>query len=285
MARAGRPRSLSFYLLAAFFGLFVLFLYGPFTAIVLLSFQGPDGGLTFPMRGFSTHWFGEVFKAQRIGSFVIGFQQSIQVGVVVMLLTVVVGTMVGLAYRSRFRGATVLFYLTVASLIVPSVLVSLGIGVLFDRLGLATTWYASGVGAQLTWTLPFAMLIMLAVFNRFNPSYEEAARDLGAGDWSALREIVLPLIAPSLIGVALLGFTLSYDELVRSSLTMGGKNTLPMEIYGMTANVTSPALYALGTLTTLFSFVMIGLLVAVSMIASRRGQSLRSAGRSAVDDE
>jgi putative spermidine/putrescine transport system permease protein len=178
--------------------------------------------------------------------------------------------MVGLAYRSRFRGASLLFYLTVASMIVPSVLVSLGVGVLFDQLGLSTSWYSSGVGAQLTWTLPFAMLVMLAVFNRFNRSYEEAARDLGAGEWSTLREVVLPLIAPSLVGVALLAFTLSYDELVRSSLTMGGRNTLPMEIYGMTANVTSPALYALGTLTTLFSFVMIGLLIVVSTLLQRR---------------
>lgn len=283
MHRGRRP--LSFYVLAAFFGLFVLFLYGPFSAIVLLSFQGVDGGLTFPMRGFSTHWFGEVFKAQRVGSFVVAFQQSVQVGAVVMLLTVVIGTMVGLAYRSRFRGASVLFYLTVASLIVPSVLVSLGVGVLFDQLGLNTVWYTSGVGAQLTWTLPFAMLIMLAVFNRFNPSYEEAARDLGAGDWAAIREIVLPLIAPSLVGVALFGFSLSYDELVRSSLTMGGRNTLPMEIFGMTANVTSPALYAIGTLTTLFSFVMIALLIVVSTLLQRRRGAAIGASRPAFDDD
>ncbi|MGD1950829.1 MAG: ABC transporter permease, partial [Leptolyngbyaceae cyanobacterium] len=109
----------------------------------------------------------------------------------------------------------------------------------------------------LTWTLPIAFLNMLGIFNRFTPSYEEAARDLGASDSTTFLEIVLPLIAPSLIGVSLLIFTLSYDEFTRTSLVSGQHNTLPLEIFGMTTNVTSPALYALGTLTTLFSFSLI----------------------------
>ena len=67
-----------------------------------------------------------------------------------------------------------------------------------------------------------------------------------------------------LVGVGLFGFTMSYDEFARSALVMGEFNTLPLEIYAMTTNVTSPALYALGTLTTLFSFVMIGLFLVIS---------------------
>ncbi len=263
-------RSLSFYLLGGFFSLFVLFLYGPFSAIFVLAFQGEEGNLTFPMRGFGTYWFTALLRQQRIGDFVGSFQRSLLVGLVVMTLTVVIGTMIGMAYRRRFRGATVVFYLTVASLIVPSILISLGIGIMFDRLDIETAWFSSGVGAQLTWTLPFALLIMLAVFNRFNPTYEEAARDLGASEMSTFREIVLPLIAPSLVGVALFGFTLSYDEFARSVLVMGGKNTLPLEIYAMTTNITSPALYALGTVTTFFSFIMIGLFLFISAYLQRR---------------
>ena len=128
---------------------------------------------------------------------------------------------------------------------------------MFQVMEWPTRWYSSGLGAHLTWTLPIAFLIMLGIFNRFNPSYEEAARDLGASDAKTFLEIVLPLIAPSLIGVSLLTFTLSYDEFTRTSLVSGQYNTLPLEIFGMTTNVTSPALYALGTLTTLFSFSLI----------------------------
>ncbi len=263
-------RPLSFYFLSAFFGLFVLFLYGPFSAIFLLSLQGPEGQLTFPMRGFSFYWLASVFGQQRVGSFVEAFQRSLLLGLLVMAITVVISVSAGMAFRRKFFGSNLIFYLTISSLIVPSILISLGIGIVFSLLGIQSQWYSSALAGHLTWTIPFAFLIMLGVFNRFNPSYEEAARDLGAGDGKTFWEIVLPLIAPSLIGVALFGFTLSYDEFTRTSLISGEKNTLPLEIFGMTTNVTSPSLYALGTLTTAFSFLLIGVALTGIQFFSRR---------------
>jgi putative spermidine/putrescine transport system permease protein len=59
--------------------------------------------------------------------------------------------------------------------------------------------FTSALGAHLTWTLPSGLLIMFAVFNRFDPRYEEAARDLGASPWQALRHVVLPIIGRSLV--------------------------------------------------------------------------------------
>lgn len=267
---ARKKRSLSFYLLAAFFGLFVLFLYGPFSAIFLLSLQGPEGGLTFPMQGFSFHWIAAVFGEQRVGSFVNAFGRSLLLGLSVMAITVAFSVSAAMAFRQKFLGSNLIFYLTISSLIVPSILVSLGIGLLFSLLGLDNQWYSSALAGHLTWTLPFAFLIMLGVFNRFNPSYEEAARDLGASDVQNFWQIVLPLIGSSLIGVALFGFTLSYDEFTRTSLISGEANTLPLEIFGMTTNVTTPALYALGTLTTSFSFLLIGLALTAIQFFSRR---------------
>ena len=261
---------LGHYLLAAFFALFVLFLYGPTVTIAILSFQGPEGGLTFPMRGVSVHWFANLFQTQAVGDFGGSFTRSITLALLVMALTVVISLLAGLAFRRRFRGATALFYLTVASLIVPSILISLGIGLMFNVAGLQPSWYTSALGAHLTWTLPFGVLIMLAVFNRFDPSYEEAARDLGASPWQTFRHVVLPLIAPSLVGVALFGFSLSYDEFARSIMAAGSDNTLPLEIYGMTTNVTTPVLYALGTLTTVFSFAVILSCLAVLLPLQRR---------------
>ena len=254
-----KKRSLSFYILAAFFGLFVLFLYGPMITIFILSLQGPDGTLTFPVRSFGFYWLGQVFQEQRVGNFVEPFQRSLILGSIVTILAASLSVLAAMAFRQRFKGSTVLFYLSIASLIVPSILISLGLGVMFQVLGLSTSWLTSGLGAHLTWTLPIAFLIMLGIFNRFNPSYEEAAKDLGANDIKTFWEIVLPLLAPSLVGVGLLTFTLSYDEFTRTSLVSGQYNTLPLEIFGMTTNVTSPALYALGTLTTLFSFSLIAI--------------------------
>lgn len=268
-------RGLSLYLLGAFFALFVLFLYGPTATILILSFQGPEGGLTFPMNGVSLHWFRNLFEQQAVGDFGGSFRRSIALGLMVMVLTVLFSVLAGFAFRRRFRGSGAIFYLAVASLIVPSILVSLGIGLFFNILGLEPSWYSSALGAHLTWTLPFGLLIVFAIFNRFNPAYEEAARDLGATPWQTVRHVVLPILLPSLIGVGLFGFTLSYDEFARTLMTAGSFNTLPLEIYGMTTNVTTPVLYALGSLTTVFSFTVIGLFF-LGLIALRRRRLRRS---------
>src|SRR3954467_13083777 len=126
MLREAHPRSFAF--LSAVFALFILFLYAPTATIVTLSFQGPEGGLVFPMRGSSLHWIANVFQPQSVGDIGGSFQRSIQLALVVAVLTVAVSFLAGLAFRRGFRGSGLLFYLVVASLIMPSVVVSLGIG-------------------------------------------------------------------------------------------------------------------------------------------------------------
>ena len=289
MSDATTRRPGAFFALAAFFGLFVLFLYGPMIAIVALSFQGPEGGLTFPLRGWSLHWFAKLWEGIGVVDIGAAFRRSLALGGVVMALTVLLSLLAGLAYRKRLPGGTVLFYGVVASLIMPSIIVSLGIGLAFRLLdggikavleGMGSSWaddygtalglFTSGLGAQLTWTLPFGLLIMFAVFNRFDRAYEEAARDLGATRWQTLRHVVLPLIGPSLVGVGMFGFTLSWDEIARSSQTMGDLNTLPMELQGLTTTVTTPVIYALGTVTTVVSFAVIGVALAAVWAMRRR---------------
>ena len=111
--------------------------------------------------------------------------------------------------------------------------------------------FTSGLGAHLTWTLPFGLLIMFAIFNRFNPAYEEAARDLGATPWQTFRHVVLPIIAPSRgrHRPVRLHAVLGRDRALhrRPSATV---NTLPLELQGLTTTVTTPEIYALGTVTT-----------------------------------
>jgi putative spermidine/putrescine transport system permease protein len=275
---AGRPPI--FYGLAILFALFVVFLYGPIATVIVLAFQGPEGGLVFPMNGVSLHWFGELFRPQPIGDIWGSFDRSIALGAIVMVATTLLSLLAGLAFRHRFTGATILFYIVVASLVMPSVVVSLGIGAMFEMLGIERAWYSSALGAHLTWTLPFGLLIMLAVFNRFNPAYEEAARDLGATGWQTIRHIVVPIIAPSLLGVALFGFTLSYDEIARTSQSVGALNTLPLELEAMQTNATTPVIYALGAMTTGLSLLIIGACVVALAVVRRRREAFGSdAGR------
>ncbi|HLG45306.1 MAG TPA: ABC transporter permease subunit [Reyranella sp.] len=268
-------RPWTFYFFAAFFGLFVAFLYGPMIVIYILSFQGPNGGMTFPMNGVSLHWFIALVEQTRVGDIAGSFQRSIMLAVMVAVVTVLLAVLAGLAFRRPFRGSVFAFYLAIASLIMPGLFVGLGIALTFRLLGLPTSWATSGLGAQLTCTLPFGLLIMFAVLGRFNRSYEEAAIDLGATNWQKLKEVTLPMLLPGIIGVALFGFTLSYDEIARTALAAGSKNTLPLEIWAMTTNVTSPTLYAVGAVTTIVSFIVI--VVALTSIgAIQRRRSRRS---------
>lgn len=286
----GERRSATFYVLAAFFGLYMLFLYGPMFGIFVLSFQGPEGGLTFPMNGLSLIWFEKLWQGGGIVDLGAAFRRSLALGVVVMLLTVAISVSAGLAFRTRFWGAGALFYATIASLIVPSIITSLGIGLEFRLLDdlvinhapdwLAadhTTWmglFTSGLGAHLTWTLPFGLLIMFAIFNRFNPAYEEAARDLGATPWQTFRHVVWPIILPSVIGIGLFGFTLSWDEIARSSQAIGEVNTLPLELQGLTTTVTKPDIYALGTAISAVSFLVIfAALAGIRLVQRKRARA------------
>jgi putative spermidine/putrescine transport system permease protein len=274
--RRREHRPASFYWLALVFALFVLFLYAPVVTVFILSFQGPQGGLTFPMQGTSLHWF--AMLRDSIGDVDIwtAFGRSLRLAAVVATLTVFCSVTAGLAFRKRFRGDSTVFYLAVASLIMPSVIVSLGIGLMFRLLdngikSLVAAWgfhtladnyttsmglYTSALGAHLTWTLPFGLLVVFAVFNRFDPAYEEAARDLGATPWQSFRHVVLPIIGASVLGIAMLSFTLSWDEIARTSQAVGDQNTLPLELQGLTTSVTTPVIYALGTMTTTLSLTL-----------------------------
>lgn len=311
-------RSRAFYILSGIFALYVLFLYGPTITILLLSFQGPNGGMTFPMNGVSLHWFHNLWAGIGVPNVGEALLNSLQLGLVVTVITVIVSVMAGYAFRRKFRGQNLLFFTAIASLILPSIVVSLGIALEFqlfnkmianlgDRLvetyggienpGLIDSilgfvgsaiqdnfqtlmgLFTSGLGAHLTWTLPFGLLIMFAVFNRFNPAYEEAARDLGASPWQTFRFVVLPIILPSLIGVALFGFTLSWDEIARSSQAVGATNTLPLTLRGLTTTVTTPVIYALGTVTTAISFAVITLAFGgVLIVQARRRRHGSDAG-------
>ena len=95
--------------------------------------------------------------------------------------------------------------------------------------------------------------------------------------------MVLPIIGPSVVGIGLFGFTLSWDEIARTSQAIGDLNTLPLELQGLTTTVTKPEIYALGTLTTAVSFAVIaGALAAILALRRRQARLGSDAGKGMV---
>ena len=86
----------------------------------------------------------------------------------------------------------------IGSLVAPGLVLGLGVGLLFQYFGLEASWYTSALGAHLSWTLPFGVLVMFAVMSRFDRAWEEAARDLGASRWQIIWLVVVPILAPGL---------------------------------------------------------------------------------------
>jgi len=268
-------RPWTFYVLALFFGAYVLFLYGPMLCMYVLSFQGEQGALSFPMRGASLHWFHQLWEG-RTADIAGAVARSIPLALIVMVITVVFSVAAGLGFRRRVRGSNAIFHAVIVSLTAPGYILGIGIGLMFSLFGWQTSWYTSALGSHLSWTLPFGVLITFAVFGRFDTAFEEAARDLGASSAQTLRLVVLPILAPGIIAIALFGFTLSYDEFARTLQTTGPNNTVPIEIWSMTQNVTSPTIYALGTVTTAISFFFIGAAILAVVLIQRRRRAPRA---------
>jgi len=257
---------------SVYYAIFLIFVYGPMFAMFTLSFQGPRGGVTFPMRGLSFYWWGKLTAPSVVGDLKSSMMRSLILAVIVMIITAVFSTMLAMAFRKKFRGSGVLFYAVMSGLMVPGILLSLGLASMLRQFGMSPAWWSSGLGVHVVWTLPFGFLVMVAVFNRFDGRLEEAARDMGADEWTVFKEVTLPLILPGIVAAGLFGFTLSYDEFARTTLLAGAQNTLPLDINAAMTQRVQPTLFALGTASTIFSLLMIGTFIVIYTILYRKSR-------------
>lgn len=267
-----RTRHSAKWALAIYFVIFLLFLYGPMLVMGVLSFQGPAGGITFPMKGLSFHWWEALWNGPRADAIRETALRSLRLGVVAGLVVALLAFGLSMAYRRRFRGDTGLFYLVMLALMTPGFLLSLGTSLYWRFLGEVPDLWRTALGTNVVWGLPFGFLVMIAVWNRYDERVEEAARDLGASGLSTFREVTLPLVWTGIFGSFLFGFTLSWNDYDRTALLLSsGEATLPIQIFSMTVgSVIRPDLYALGTATTLVSLLAVVVFLAVAGIWLRR---------------
>jgi len=249
---------------------FLVYQWLPILTMALLSFTGPDGGTTFPMRGVSVYWYRELLRVQSVDDFKPPMLRSLLLALTCSATTAVLAVAAAQAMRARFRGSGAFFYLVLLGVMAPGLLVGFGMALITRLLGVSPAWYTTTFAVHIVWTLPFGFLTMLAVFNRFDRRLEEAALTLGANRWTAFRRITLPIVLPGVIGAALFGFTLSFDEFARSFFTTGSEQTLPLVIYAQFDRQLQPTLYALGTATTAVSLLAVGGAMALIRLVRRR---------------
>jgi len=275
-------------LFLAYLAAILVVLYFPFVIMGILSFQGPRGGHTFPLRGVSTIWYWKLFHpgqltqysdvGEFLGDYLGALQRSLLLAVLTMIISTVLALMAAQAFRRGFRGSGPVFYLWLLGIIVPGIIVSLGLVLLFRRLGVPLHWLTTGLAVHVMWTLPFSLIVFLMFFNRFDDLLEDAALTLGATPWRTFRYVTLPIMQPAVLTSLLFGFTLSLDEFQRSLLISGPDQTLPLMVMASVTTRVTPTLYALGTLTTLLSFLVVGVYLLLLTLSQQRSERLIGSG-------
>jgi putative spermidine/putrescine transport system permease protein len=266
--------------LAVYVALFILFLYGPFIVLTILSFQqGPEGGPQFPIVEWSTYWYRHIFgltEASRVAPLPIGqaMVRSLTLAFATMVTSTVLGVMSAQAFRKKFKGSGIVFYLIVLGMIVPGLLTGLGVALVAKNiLNVERHWWSTAFVQHVVYTFPFAFLVMLAILNRFDSSVEEASWSLGVSPARTFRKVTFPLIFPGVLSAMLFAFTLSYDEFSRTLLS-SNEQTLPLAIYGTFSVEIHPNIFAFGVLTTLFSFSLLAVYAILMSLSVRRAKKL-----------
>jgi putative spermidine/putrescine transport system permease protein len=263
--------------LSIYFVIFLVFLYAPMILMAILSFQGYYGGVTFPFKGpVGLDWWRSIFQDQVNGQYTQApairsagegsLELSLAAGAVVAFMAFTLS----MAFRRRFRGDGIAFYVILLALMAPGFLLGLGTQLFWKAIGEQTSLWHTALGTNTVWGIPFGFLVMVAIWNRYDDHIDEAARDLGANAARTFSEVTLPLVWTGIFGAFLFGFTLTWNDFDRTVLLVIGDPTLPLEIVGLIQNsALRPDLYALGTATTFVSLAILVSFLVVLWIRSR----------------
>ena len=254
------------------FGVF-FFLYAPLIALIAFSFN--DSKRTTVWRGFTFKYYDKLFHNEDL---LIAFGNSLMIALLATLISLVIGALAAiLLWRYRFIGRTVVEGAFTLPLVVPEICMGVSMLLFFTRV---LPWpndlpwplsLGSIIIAHVSFCFPFVALVVGARLASFNKEQEEAARDLGANDWQAFRDVLLPHIKPALIAGGLLAFTLSLDDFVITFFTSGPNTiTFPVKIYSMLRFSVTPEVNAASTMLILLTI----LLMVVMMVVQSRGQKM-----------
>ena len=229
------------------------FLYLPIAVLILYSFNR-DGVGGFPPRHFTFDWYSILFADAAMWNAV---GNSAIVAIAAVALSMLIGFPAAYALdRHDFPGKAAFQRLILLPLIVPGVITGISLLLLAVGGGLRLSLMTVILGHATALTA-VATTEIFAGFAKLDRSLEEASADLGANGWQTLWRVTLPLLRTSLIGTALLVFTLSMDEIAVTFFLIGRENTLPLEIWSRLRRGATPEMNAISTLIFLFSLLTI----------------------------
>jgi spermidine/putrescine transport system permease protein len=241
----------------------LLYLFTPIFVVVLFSFNDPAGRFNFTWQGFTLdHWL-HPFADPDLAT---AFENSLIIAAISTLVAVVLGTLMSVALvRYRFKARGTIDFFVFMPLATPEVVLGAALLGLFLTMNF-NTGFATIVIAHIMFCVSYVVVTVKARLEGMDRHIEEAARDLGASEWTAFRLVVLPLIMPGVGAAALLAAALSVDDYVITSFNAGQTLTFPLYIYGAARQGVPAEVNVLAS--ALLFLVLIGL--GINLLVQRR---------------
>lgn len=265
--------------LRAYLGAVFVFIFLPIVVSFVVSFN-VDRFPTLPLGGFSTKWYEDIANDPTLPP---AIQHTAIVGVTVALIATLLGF--GAAYtdyRYRFFGKK--FYLALALLppTIPVVILGLAMLVFLSQVGLFGELH-SVILSHVVLCLPFAMALIRLRLSQMDPSLEAAAWNLGASQWRAMREIILPFTLPAILSALFITMAVSFDEFAIAFFVSGFNETLPVRILAMFQGQVSPRINAIGSIV--FTVTMALVILAQVALVARNPARRQAAAEAAIGAE
>lgn len=246
-----------------------VFLYAPIISLAVFSFN--DSKSMAKWNGFSLRWYQELLQNERILD---ALYYTIFIAVVASVIATIVGTITAIGIHKIRQGKVrgLLLNINYLPVLNPDIVTGVALMSLFVFIRLEFG-FTTMLLAHIVFDIPYVILSVLPKLKQLPANIEDAAMDLGATPWYALRKVVLPQIKPGIISGLLIAFTMSIDDFVISFFTTGnGVTNLAIEVYSMTRRGLTPEINALSTL--MFAAVLILLLL--SNITANKKAAQRS---------
>ncbi|MCR9151559.1 MAG: ABC transporter permease [Rhodobacteraceae bacterium] len=244
------------------FVLATIFLYAPIIVLIIFSFNDSRRGGNVIWRGFTTDYY---VKAANNASLIEAFTNSLTIAVISTIFSVILGAITAVVlWRWRFPLKPGFEGLVALPIVIPEICLGVAVAVFFSYFGLyvppGTPWpfnLTNIIIAHITFSFPFAAMVIRTRLQSFNREMEEAAKDLGATEFQVFRDVILPHLKPGLIAGGLLAFTLSLDDFVITFFTSGPDTvTFPVKVYSMVRFSVTPEINAASTVLILITLVL-----------------------------
>lgn len=241
-----------------------IFLYAPLLTLMAFSFN--DSKRNIVWQGFTFKYYGKVLQNE---SLIAAFGNSLTIAAISTLISVILGAMAALLlWRFRFKGKAVLDGAMALPIVVPEICMGVALLVFFAQVmpwptGLPWPFNLGAIIiSHVSFSFPFVAVVVRARLASFNRELEEAAKDLGAGEFMTIRDVLIPHMKPSLIAGGLLAFTLSLDDFVITFFTSGPDTvTFPVKVYSMVRFSVTPEVNAASTILIVFTVALTALAI------------------------